>query len=58
MAKRVVVAGLLGAVALMAWTFVVNGSFGFKARIDMNTLPAEPYVYEMLKEHVNQIFNK
>lgn len=50
--KRVIIAGLLGGVVLMAWTFVVNGILGFQARIDMKSIPAEREVYETLKEHV------
>jgi hypothetical protein len=38
MAKRVIVAGVLGAVALMVWTLVSNGIFGFNARLRMNSV--------------------
>jgi len=50
--KNVVSAGLLGGVVLILWTFVANGLFGFQSRIDMRQLPAEPQVYETLKENV------
>ena len=50
--KRVIIAGLMGALVLIVWTFVVNGLLGFQARIDMKQLPAEREVYEVLKEHV------
>ena len=52
--KRVVIAGLIGGVVLMALTFVVNGVFGFRARIDMKQIPAERQVYELLRESVTQ----
>jgi len=32
--RRVIVPGLLGAVVLIAWTFVVNGVLGFYASQD------------------------
>ena len=50
--KNVMGAGLLGGVVLILWTFVANGLFGFQSRIDMRQLPAEPQVYETLKENV------
>jgi len=52
--KTVIVAGLLGGVVLIVWTFVVNGLFGFQSRIDMNQIAAEREVYEVLKEHFVQ----
>ena len=52
MTKKVIGAGMLGAVVLIAWTFVVNVGFGFQARIDMNTIAAERHVYEVLKENI------
>jgi hypothetical protein len=52
--KRVILAGLLGGVVLMVLTFVVNGIFGFRARIDMKQIPAERQVYELLKESITQ----
>lgn len=48
--KKVIVAGLLGGAVLIVWTFLVNGIFGFQARIDMKQLPAERTVYETLRE--------
>lgn len=39
MLRRVVVPGLLGAVVLIVWTFLVNGLLGFKSRIDMRPVP-------------------
>jgi hypothetical protein len=52
MAKRVIVAGVLGAVALMVWTLVSNGIFGFNARLRMNSVQNERAVYEVLKANV------
>ena len=54
MFKKAIVPGLLGAVALIAFTFVVNGRLGFKARIDMKRIPDERRVYEFLKGHITE----
>jgi len=50
--RRVIVPGLLGAVVLIAWTFVVNGVLGFSSRIHMNEIPDERRVYEVLTETI------
>jgi hypothetical protein len=52
MGKKVITAGLLGALVLVCWTFLVNGIFGFQARIDMKTLPAERELHRILAGHV------
>ena len=52
MVKRVIVAGLLGGIVLIVWTFVINSVFHFQARIDMNELPAERQVYDLLNEQI------
>jgi len=52
MLKKVIIPGLLGGLAFIVWTFLVNGIFGFKVRIDMKRIPAERQVYEVLKEHI------
>ncbi len=52
--KRVIVAGLLGVLVLIVWTFVVNGILGFKSSIDMKQIPNERKVYEVLKENVTE----
>lgn len=52
MFKRVVVAGLLGMIALTAWSLLVNGVFGFNRQVNMRQLASERIVYETLKEHV------
>ncbi len=54
MAKRVIIAGLLGGVVLIAWTFAVNGLLGFKSSMDMNRIPAERQVYEVLKTSITE----
>jgi hypothetical protein len=54
MLKKVIVAGLLGGVVLIVWTFVVNGLLRFEAGINMKQIPAERQVYEMLKEHITE----
>ena len=50
--RRVVVPGLLGGIVLIVWTFVVSGLLGFRSNIDMNRVPNERVVFEVLKEHV------
>ncbi len=52
MLKKVVVAGLLGGVVLIVWTFLVNGLLGFNNRINMKQIPDERLVYELLEEEV------
>ncbi len=52
MAKKVILAGLLGGVALLMWAFVVNGMLGLRAGIDMKQVPGEREVYELLKESI------
>lgn len=52
--KRVIIAGLLGALVLIVWTFAVNGLLRFKSNMDMKQLPNEREVYEVLKENVEE----
>jgi hypothetical protein len=54
MVKRIVVAGLLGGLVLICWTFVVNGILGFRVAIDMNRIDNERLVYEVLKHNVTE----
>ena len=54
MTRKIISAGLLGAVVLMAWTLLVNGLFGFQARIDMKQIAAEEEVYQTLKTHITE----
>lgn len=52
--RRILVAGLLGAVALIVWTFVVDAFLGYKRSIEMDQLPAEREVYAFLRERVTE----
>lgn len=52
MSKKVVFAGILGGIALMICTFVVNGIFRFNVNINMKEIAAERIVYETLKENI------
>lgn len=52
MRRKIIFAGLLGAVVLIVWTFVINGVLGFQARIDMRPIAAEREVYEALTTHI------
>ena len=52
MKKQVIITGLLGGLVLTLWAFVVNGVFGFQARIDMKQIPQESLVYQTLKQHI------
>ena len=52
MLRRILLPAALGFVVLFVWTFIVNGMFGFNARLTMNTPPDEVAVYEMLKERI------
>lgn len=52
MKKRILIAGLLGGIAMIVWAFVVNGILGFQARMDMKKLNDEQAVYAVLKEQV------
>lgn len=52
MKGRVLSAGLLGAVVMVLAAFVVNGMFGFTARLELRPVPNEAAVYALLKETV------
>jgi hypothetical protein len=54
MTRRVLLAGLLGAAVLIAWTIIVNVGFRFTARIGMEPIPNERAIYDLLREHVRQ----
>ena len=54
MHKKVIVAGLVGAIVLVVWTVVVNVFFGFNARFNMKQLPNERAVYSLLKTTVTE----
>jgi hypothetical protein len=52
MFKKIIMPGLLGWIVLALWTFIVNGVFGFRSRIDMMRIPDERRVYEVLRESI------
>jgi len=52
MVKRLLTAGLLGGVALVLWSFVVNGIFGFTSRLELNRVPDEPALYSVLEAEI------
>jgi hypothetical protein len=47
---RVLSAGLAGAAVMVVTAFVVNGVFGFTARLELRPVPNEAAVYPLLKE--------
>jgi hypothetical protein len=54
MRKRVIISGLLGAVILIVWTFLVNGILGFGSSIDRKSISAERQVHEFLKASLSE----
>jgi hypothetical protein len=54
MLKKVFWAGFLGALAMIVFSFLVNGVFGLNSRLNMKPLPAEREVYEVLKKQATQ----
>lgn len=52
MIRRAAAAAILGFLVLAVWTFVVNGVYGFTARLTMNEVVDEPAVHLMLTKHV------
>jgi hypothetical protein len=54
MVRRVISPGLLGGLVMVVWAIVVNGLFGFKASIQMNQIPNERQVYEVLKQNITE----
>lgn len=54
MIRRVIISGLLGGLVFIVCSFLINGLFGFKSRLDMKQLPNERQVYEILKENVRE----
>jgi hypothetical protein len=52
MYKRVIIAGFMAGLLLVIWTFVVNGIFGFKHRMEMKKVLNEVQVYEILKANI------
>ena len=54
MVRKVIFSGLSGSLVLIILTFVINGLFGFRARIDMKKISNEPEVYRVLKENISE----
>ncbi|MGA9117653.1 MAG: hypothetical protein WB626_12850 [Bacteroidota bacterium] len=54
MNRRVLVSGLVGALVLLIWTFVLNGILGFNARWNMMHVPNERAVHAMLKTTITE----
>ena len=54
MTKKVIISGLLGGLTLVIWVFLVNGLLRFKSSMDMNQIPNEREVYEVLKENITE----
>ncbi len=52
--KRIIIAGLMGGLVLIIWSFVVNGMLGFGPSINMKQVRNERQVYEALKGNVTQ----
>ena len=52
MQSRVLGAGVLGALVMVLALFVVNGIFGFTARLELRPVPNEAAVYAVLKEAI------
>ena len=52
MRSRVLGAGVLGALVMVLASFVVNGVFGFTARLELRPVPNEAAVYAVLKEAI------
>jgi len=50
MKGRVLSTGLLGAIVMVLAAFVVDGIFGFTARLELRPVPNEAAVYALLKE--------
>lgn len=49
MRRRVIISGLLGAVVLVVWTFLINGILGFGSSIDRKSITTERKVHETLR---------
>lgn len=52
MKKQIIISGLLGGVVFIILTFVTNVIFGLQNNMDMNKIPNESQVYEILKENI------
>ena len=54
MIKKIIIAGLIGALTIMIWTIILNVLFGYKNRIDMKMVPNEAQVYQILKQNIKE----
>jgi len=54
MSKKVIITGLIGSLLLIVWTIIANSILGFKSNLDMNGIPDEQEVYEVLKENITE----
>ncbi|UCF68525.1 MAG: hypothetical protein JSV80_04310 [Acidobacteriota bacterium] len=50
--KKVMAAGLLSAIVLMAWVLVTNGVLGLRSRYAMKPIPNEWQLHDQLKERL------
>jgi hypothetical protein len=50
--RRVLIAGLVGGIVLIAWFVVADGILGFKRSVEMSSLGEEREVYAFLAQHV------
>jgi hypothetical protein len=53
-AKKVIVAGVLGGLVMMVWMILVNGILGFNSRINMKRIADERVVFETLKHNITE----
>lgn len=54
MMKKVFISGSAGSLVLVLWTFLINGVFGFNARLTMKPVPNEREVYSTLKAAITE----
>ncbi|MBL8140757.1 MAG: hypothetical protein JNM38_06595 [Acidobacteria bacterium] len=52
MPTRVATAGTLGFLVFTAWTFLINGVYGFTARLSMHQVADEAAVHQVLAQHI------
>ncbi len=54
MTRRIIVSGVLGAIAMMLWAFVANTQLGLQPRVNMNRVSDEARVHQVLKENITK----
>jgi hypothetical protein len=54
MTKRILLAAVLGTVALFFWNAVANTVFLLTPRLEMGRVPDEPAVYDIVRQHVTE----